>query len=170
MLKIKVDHPTREQELAITKRASTSYSFNIAKVLTVEQILAMQALVRKMPAGDHVYEFAVDLVRKSRPTANGDSFISDMVTWGAGPRASIFLLLAAKARAVLNGRYHATTEDVIAMALPVLRHRLLPSFNAEAVGKTSDDIIRQLIEETKNPPVAKPPPIPKLPSRMSPVR
>src|ERR1017187_3982366 len=108
MLKIKVDYPTREQELAIAKRASTAYSFQITKVLTTEQILAMQELVRKMPVGGHVYEFAVDLVRKSRPVRGKDtSYIGQMVTWGAGPRAVIFLLLAAKARAILQGRYHA---------------------------------------------------------------
>src|SRR5271170_8507732 len=118
MLKIQVDYPTREQELAIAKRASTSYSFTIAKVLTIEEILAMQELVRKMPVGDHVYEFAVDLVRKSRPVRGKDTgYISQMVSWGAGPRAVIFLLLAAKARAILQGRYHATTADITAMAL-----------------------------------------------------
>jgi MoxR-like ATPase len=149
MLKIQVDYPTREQELAIAKRASTAYSFAITKVLAVEEILAMQELVRKMPVGDHVYEFAVDLVRKSRPIRGKDTgYISQMVSWGAGPRAVIFLLLAAKARAILQGRYHATTGDIAAMALPVLRHRLIPSFNAEAAGQTSDQIVRRLLEET----------------------
>jgi len=148
MLKIQVDYPTREQELAIAKRASTSYSFEIAKVLNVEQIMVMQDLVRKMPVGDHVYEFAVDLVRSTRPVRgkSGD-FMSQMVTWGAGPRAAIFLLLAAKARAILQGRYHATTGDITAMALPVLRHRIIPSFNAEATGQTADQIIRRLVDE-----------------------
>jgi MoxR-like ATPase len=148
MLKVLVDYPTRDQELAVTKRASTAYSYQISRVLTVEQILAMQTLVRKIPVGDHVYAFAVDLVRRSRPARikNGD-FIGQMVSWGAGPRASIFLILAAKARAVLHGRYHATTEDVAAMALPVLRHRLVASFNAEAAGQTPDQIIRRLLDE-----------------------
>ena len=94
MLKIQVDYPTREQEMTIAKRASTAYSFAITKVLTVEEILAMQELVRKMPVGDHVYEFAVDLVRKSRPErGKGAGYIDQMVAWGAGPRAAIFLLL-----------------------------------------------------------------------------
>jgi MoxR-like ATPase len=101
-----------------------------------------------MPVGDHVYEFAVDLVRRSRPVRGANGFINQMVSWGAGPRGAIFLLLAAKARAILQGRYHATTADVAAMALPVLRHRLIPSFNAEAAGHTSDHIIRKLLEET----------------------
>jgi MoxR-like ATPase len=158
MLKIMVDYPTREQEILITKRASTAYAFDLGAVLTVEDILAMQELVRKMPVGDHVYEFAVDLVRKSRPArGKNEDFIGQMVTWGAGPRASIFLLLAAKARAILHGRYHTTTGDVTAMALPVLRHRLIPSFNAEAAGQTSDAIIRRVLEESATQPT--PPPI-----------
>jgi len=148
MLKIRVDYPTREQEIAITKQATTAYSSETGQVLTIEELLSMQDLVRKTPVGDHVYEFAVDLVRKTRPsTEKKDEFISQMISWGAGPRASVFLLLAAKARALLQGRYHATTEDVIAMALPVLRHRLIPSFNAEAAGQTSDTIINRLVEE-----------------------
>jgi MoxR-like ATPase len=165
MLKIQVDYPTREQELAIAKRACTSYSFALAKVLTVEQILAMQELVRKMPVGDHVYEFAVDLTRKSRPDRGGKEagYINQMVAWGAGPRAVIFLVLAAKARAILQGRYHATTGDIAAMALPVLRHRLIPSFNAEAAGQSSDQIIRRLVEETIAQHRAEPAPAPPAP-------
>ncbi len=149
MLKIQVEYPTREQEILITKRGSTAYHYETGHVLTVEEILAMQDLVRRLPVGDHVYAFAVDLVRRSRPSrpSNGD-FICQMVTWGAGPRACIFLVLAAKARAILQGRYHATTEDIAAMALPVLRHRLIPSFHAEAAGQNSDYIIQQLIAES----------------------
>jgi MoxR-like ATPase len=149
MLKIRVDYPTREQEIAITKRGSTAYSYETGQILTVEELLAMQDLVRKTPVGDHVYEFAVDLVRRTRPAKEkNNGFVSEMVTWGAGPRASICLLLAAKARALLQGRYHATTEDVVAVALPVLRHRLIPSFNAEAAGQSSDSIIHRLVEES----------------------
>src|SRR5579885_1485990 len=94
MLKILVDYPTREQEIAVIKRATTAHSSEIARVLTGEKILAMQELVRRIPVGDHVYEFGADLVRKTRPArgSNGDGFVSQMVTWGAGPRAGIFLL------------------------------------------------------------------------------
>jgi MoxR-like ATPase len=166
MLKIRVDYPTREQEITITKRGSTAYSYETGQILTVEELLSMQELVRKTPVGEHVYEFAVDLVRKSRPAKEkNNGFVSEMVAWGAGPRASICLLLAAKARALLQGRYHATTEDVIAVALPVLRHRLIPSFNAEAAGQSSDSIIHRLIEESAVPnqrttaPRISPPPI-----------
>jgi MoxR-like ATPase len=152
MLKILVDYPSREQEIAITKRTTTAYSFEVGKVLDAQDILKMQELVRKLPTGDHVYEYAVDLVRRTRPVGEKDGFLGQMVTWGAGPRASIYLLLAAKARAILHGRYHATTEDVAAVARPVLRHRILPSFNAEAAGHTADNIIQRLLDEDGKPP------------------
>lgn len=149
MLKIFVDYPTREQEISIIKRATTAYVSEAVHVLTVEKILALQELVRRIPVGDHVYDFGADLVRRSRPVrGKANDFISQMVSWGAGPRAGIFLLLAAKARAVLHGRYHATTEDVKAMALPVLRHRLVISFAGEAASQTPDQIICRLVEET----------------------
>jgi len=148
MLKIQVDYPTRDQEIAIIKRATTTHASETGNALTVDRILAMQELVRKVPVGDHVYEFGADLVRRSRPVrGQNDGFINQMLNWGAGPRAGICLLLAAKARAILHGRYHATTEDVAAMALPVLRHRLIPSFQAEAAGQTPDQIIRRLVED-----------------------
>jgi MoxR-like ATPase len=103
--------------------------------------------VRKVPVADHVYEFAVDLARYTRPVANGTGYVKEMVNWGAGPRASICLILAAKARAILHGRYHTTTDDVSAMALPVLRHRIVPTFNAEASGKDENAIVQQVLAE-----------------------
>jgi MoxR-like ATPase len=146
MLKIKVDYPSEVNEIDIVKRVTTDYSFGVRKVLTGEAIENMQAIVRKVPVSDHVYLAAVRLVRGTRPGQDHQpSFVDDMVSWGAGPRASIYLILAAKARAILHGRFHATTEDIAAMALPVLRHRVIPTFNAEAAGKTSDDLVRQLI-------------------------
>jgi MoxR-like ATPase len=146
MLKIKVDYPTEAGEIDIVKRVTTDYSFEVRKVLTGEAIERMQAIVRKVPVADHVYQAAVRLVRMSRPGQDHQpSFVDEMVSWGAGPRASIYLILAAKARAVLHGRFHATTEDLAAMALPVLRHRVIPTFNAEAAGKSSDDLVRQLM-------------------------
>src|SRR6185436_4130277 len=120
-------------------------------VVSAEQMIAMQELVRKVPVADHVYEFAVDLARYTRPiVGTGSSYVREMVNWGAGPRASICLLLAAKARAILHGRYHATTEDVFAMALPVLRHRVIPTFNAEAAGQSTDDIVQRLLGEHRS--------------------
>jgi MoxR-like ATPase len=149
MMKIKVGYPTVEQEIAIAKRATTEYAFEIQKVLSGESLERMQGLVRRVPVADHVYEFAARLARMTRPGEPGQpAFIREMVSWGAGPRATIFLLLTAKARAVLHGRYHATTEDIAAMVLPVLRHRVIPTFNAEAAGHSSDDLIRRLLKES----------------------
>ena len=96
--------------------------------------------------------YAAQLVRSTRPKeADAPDFVKEMVSWGAGPRAGIYLIVGAKARAVLEGRYHATTEDVRAVALPVLRHRVLTTFNAEAAGVTSDDIVKMLIDHIQSP-------------------
>jgi MoxR-like ATPase len=150
MLKIEVDYPSRPHEIEIVKRATTDYRFQPKTILGAEEIVAMQQLVRKVPVADHVYEFAVDLARHTRPAGPSPSpFVKEMVNWGAGPRASICLILAAKARAILHGRHHTTTEDVAAMALPVLRHRLVPTFNAEAAGKDENAIVRHLLDEVQ---------------------
>ena len=150
MLKIEVDYPSRPNEIEIVKRATTNYAFKPETIIQTDQILTMQQLVRKVPVADHVYEFAVDLARYTRPVAgNGNAYIKDMVNWGAGPRASICLILAAKARAILHGRYHTTTDDVSAMALPVLRHRIVPTFNAEASGKDENAIVLQVLQDIK---------------------
>jgi MoxR-like ATPase len=151
MLKIEVDYPSRPNEIEIVKRATTNYAFKPETIITGDEILGMQQLVRKVPVADHVYEFAVDLARYTRPLAgnNTSAYVKEMVNWGAGPRASICLILAAKARAILHGRYHTTTEDVSAMALPVLRHRIVPTFNAEASGKDENAIVLQVLEDIK---------------------
>jgi len=147
MLKIEVDYPERPDEIDIVKRATTGYRFETKEVITGEEIMGLQALVRKIPVADHVYEFAVDLTRRSRPD-RGQAAESngDLINWGAGPRAGICLIMAAKARAILQGRFHTTTEDVCAVAPPVLRHRIVPTFNAEAAGKTANDIVGELVQ------------------------
>lgn len=151
MLKIEVGYPERRDEIDIVKRATTGYQFETREVLTGEDIITLQDLVRKVPVADHVYEFAVDLARLTRPDASGPGDpVSDLINWGAGPRASICLILAAKARAILQGRFHTTTDDICSVALPVLRHRIVPTFNAEAAGKTSNEIIRDLIQQAQS--------------------
>lgn len=155
MLKIEVNYPTRPNEIEIVKRATTNYTFKSQTVISAAEILSLQQLVRKVPVADHVYEFAVDLARYTRPLVGDGSagtpanYVKEMVNWGAGPRASICLIFAAKARAILHGRYHTTTEDVAAMALPVLRHRIVPTFNAEAAGKDENAIVRQVLDDIK---------------------
>jgi MoxR-like ATPase len=150
MFMILVDYPSSEQEIQIMKQVTSSYRADLQVVLTGEQILALQEIVRRVPVADHVYQYARDLARASRPgTSDAAPFVNELVNWGAGPRASIYMTLAGKARAILHGRYHVTTEDIREMALPVLRHRIITTFNAEAAGITSNEIVRRLLAEVK---------------------
>ncbi|MHC4717270.1 MAG: AAA family ATPase [Planctomycetota bacterium] len=150
MFMILVDYPAADEEIQIMKQVTSSYQAELATALTGEEILQLQEIVRRVPVADHVYQYARDLARASRPaSAEAPDFVNELVNWGAGPRASIYMILAAKARAILHGRYHATTEDVQAAAQPVLRHRIITTFNAEAAGITSDEIVRRLLAEIR---------------------
>ena len=144
---IKLTYPTHLQEIEIVKRVTTDYAFETKPVLSGDALIAMQSVVRQVPVADHVYDYAVRLAQMTRPAQSVlPESLKDMLQWGAGPRASIYLLWAAKARAVLHRRYHATTEDVQAVAHPVLRHRIIPTFNAEAAGMTTDEIVTRLLK------------------------
>jgi MoxR-like ATPase len=150
MFTIVVDYPTAPEELAIIKRVTGTYEADLDISLTGEDILRLQEIVRRVPVADHVIQYARDVARATRPgTPEAPSFVTELVQWGAGPRAGIYLILAAKARAILHGRYHATTEDVRAVAPPVMRHRVITTFNAEAAGITSDEVVRRLLTEVK---------------------
>ncbi len=150
MFNIRVDYPSAEEEEAIIKRVAGTYKAEISKQLDAEKVLRLQKVVRRVPVADHVVAYASQLTRASRPKQDeAPDFIREMVAWGAGPRAGIYLIVAAKARAVLEGRFHATTEDVRAVAHPVLRHRIITTFNAEASGISSDDIVTMLIDTFK---------------------
>ncbi|MCL2649248.1 MAG: MoxR family ATPase [Phycisphaerales bacterium] len=143
-----VRYPTADEETRIMKQATSNYRAQVTRLLDGPAILKLQDIVRRVPVAEHVYAYARDLVRATRPNEPGSaSFVSDLVQWGAGPRASIYLILAGKARAILNGRVHVTTEDILNVAHPVLRHRILPTFSAEAAGMTSDKIIDRLLNE-----------------------
>ncbi|MCG8650571.1 MAG: MoxR family ATPase [Pirellulales bacterium] len=149
LLKIHVQYPSREDELEIARRQTTDYRFETKKVLDEAQIQRMQSLVRSVVVSDHVYAAALDLVRGTRPEEGTMSAeLKNMVQWGAGPRATISLLMAAKARALLNRRCHATSEDLIAVARPVLRHRIILTFNAEAAGVDADSVLTKIIAQT----------------------
>jgi MoxR-like ATPase len=142
-----VDYPSEDEELEIVKRTTADLSVEVTPTLQADEILQLQHIVRRVPVADHVARYALRLARLTR--AGSDSapkFIRDYVNWGAGPRASQYLVLGAKARAVLQGRFHASCDDVRAVAYPVLRHRILTNFNAEAEGIKPDGIIRRLIE------------------------
>jgi MoxR-like ATPase len=150
MFLVDVGYPSAEEEFQIVKSTTSGNTPRLTKVLSPEQILALQELVRRVPVPDHVVRYAVELVRQTRPKEPGaPEVVRKHVNWGAGPRASQYLVVAAKARAVLQGRFAATVEDVRALALPVLRHRVLPNFAAESEGITSVRIVQQLLELVK---------------------
>jgi len=148
MFQILVDYPDEEEELLIVKRTTTSVEVDVDTVLSGKEILKLQEIVRRVPIADHVIRYAMKLARLTR-VGKGEvpSFVQDWVSWGAGPRASQYLVLGGKAHAVLNGRYYVSCDDIQAAVYPVLRHRIITNFNAEAEGITSDHIIQRLIEE-----------------------
>jgi len=149
MFMIKVDYPTAAEELEIAKKVTGTYKALLEPVLSGDDILKLQEIVRRVPAADHVFEYARDLARATRPGPSSPAFVRELVQWGAGPRATINMMMAAKARAILHGRYHATTEDVREMAVCILRHRIVPTFNADASGITTDQIVERLLAEVK---------------------
>lgn len=145
---IKVDYPPVADEAAIVRQTTALAASEPKPVLSAEDLLRLQELVRAVPVSDSVIEYAVALCRATRPDEGAPQAIRNWVTWGAGPRASQNLILAAKARALMEGAPHASAEDVRAVALPVLRHRVLLNFAAQAEGITTDSIVEQLLLDT----------------------
>jgi MoxR-like ATPase len=144
---IKVDYPTDAEEEQIMRLASAAEIPSISKVLHGENIINLQQIVRKVPVADHVFQYAKRLTRMTRPkTPEAVDFVNKWLTWGAGPRASLNLILAAKAHAILKGNFHAGTEDVAAVCPPILRHRLIPNFTAQSEGISVEDIIKRLLD------------------------
>ncbi|MFQ5864730.1 MAG: AAA family ATPase [bacterium] len=147
MFNLWVDYPSQQEEAQIVKSTTSAYQAELKVILNSEDILKLQELVRRVPVADHVIDYAVDLVRNTRPNYNGSpDFIRDWISWGAGPRASQYLILGAKTRAILNGHPTPEIEDVKAVAKPVLRHRLVTNFNAEAEGIGAVDIVERLLK------------------------
>lgn len=146
MFNIVVDYPSYEEEVNVVKNTTSNRDIKVEKQLTAEEIVAFQQLVRKVPIADNVLEYAVTLVHKTRPgTAKAPETVNNYLSWGAGPRASQFLVLGAKCHAVLHGKYSPDIEDVKAVALPILRHRVVKNYKAEAEGISTDEIIRRLL-------------------------
>ena len=145
MFNILIDYPDRNEEISIVESTTAASDVKLKKVITRKNIIAFQNLVLRVPISNNVLEFAVDLVSSTRPGAKAKKYINEWIEWGAGPRATQYLILGAKARAILDGRPTADIEDVKAMALPVLRHRVLPNFSAEAEGMKIDEIILKLL-------------------------
>lgn len=148
MFMIGVDYPSRDEEVAIARSTTGSALPTLEHVLDGPKVLAFQDLVRRVPVPDHLYEFAVDLARRTRPgSSEAPGWLKPLVSWGAGPRAVQYLILGAKARAALHGSYVVRMEDVVAVADPVLRHRVMTTFTAESEGITSREVTRRLIDE-----------------------
>ena len=148
LFNVVVDYPSRDQESEIIDRTTSTVSAEISSVVSGKQILECQETVRLVPLPEHVKMFVLDLVRSARPKdPDSAAWVKDLIDWGPGPRACQQLVLAAKARAIMQGRHHVTRDDVEALAYPVLRHRIVPTFNAEAEGVSVDDLIARLLKE-----------------------
>jgi MoxR-like ATPase len=149
MFKVFVRYPSFAEERQVALQTTGTASEEIQPVLSGDEIMALQQIVRQVPVTDHVVDYALALVRQTRVGQEGTpDFITEQLSWGAGPRAVQFLLLGAKTRALLKGRTHVSTEDIQALAVPVLRHRIVVNFSAESDGITSDKVIERLIQET----------------------
>jgi MoxR-like ATPase len=149
MFNLWLDYPSPAEELEIVKSTTSGASPELNHVMAGDEIIAFQDLVRRVPVADNVVDYAVRLVTRSRPKdAQAPQFIHDWLSWGAGPRASQYLVLGAKTRALLTGRHTPDIDDIRAMAGPVLRHRIVPNFNAEADGVTAIEIVERLVKET----------------------
>ncbi len=152
MFNIKVDYPSVEEEKRILATTTKDETPELTKVLSGRAILNMQRLVRSVPVGDYVIDFATRLVRATRPhDLTAPDFVKKMVDWGAGPRAGIFLIQGGKAMAAMDGRFSVAIDDIKKVAIPVLRHRISTNFQAQAEGKTSEDIIQQLLAAVGEP-------------------
>jgi MoxR-like ATPase len=148
MFMVQVDYPTLDEEREILRRTTGGDSTEPEKVLGVEELLEIQRIVRQIPAADHVLDYALALTRGTRVKSEAPlAFLRDWVTWGAGPRASQYLIIAAKAHAALASRDHTAIEDVKAVAHPVLRHRILTNYAAVQEGMTSDVIVDRMLNE-----------------------
>lgn len=146
MFNLRMNYPSQEDEVKIVQSTTGHLDHQLKMILTREDLFEFQRLVRRVPVADNVVEFAVDLVSSTRPgSENAPDFINDWIDWGAGPRASQYLILGAKAKAILDGRSTPDIQDVKDLVHPVLRHRILPNFNAEAEGLRVDDILNKLL-------------------------
>lgn len=149
MFNIWLDYPSNQEEILIVKNTTSQYNPVVKKVLDANQIIYFQDLVRRVPVADNVINFAVNLASITRPNSNSSKFIRDSINWGAGPRASQFMILASKASAVVKGHFTPSIADVENVVLPILRHRIIPTFSAEAEGITAPEIVSRILNEVK---------------------
>ena len=147
MFNLKLDYPSYAEELEVVKNTTMGKAIQVNAVLSPDEILYFQQLVRRVPVSDHVYEYAVALSAKTRPgTERAHEWANRFLSWGAGPRASQYLVIAAKANALLGGKYSPDIEDVKKVAIPILRHRIIRNYTAEAEGVGIEDIINELVK------------------------
>ena len=152
MFNIFIDYPTKDEEHRIVKTTTYEQEADLKTVLRGTDILTIQKIVRRVPVSDHVIDYAIRLARATRRnTEDAPPFVDEWLSWGAGPRAAQYLVLGAKARAILHGRYNVTCNDIRAMAIPVLRHRIITNFNADAEGVDSVRIIKELLKTVREP-------------------
>lgn len=148
LFNILVRYPDRSQELEIMKSVTNDEVPEVKKIVDAQKIIEFQRLIRRIPVADHIFEYAASLVRATRPDEDdAPDFVKKLMAWGAGPRASLNLIVAGKARAALRGRSYVAIEDIQALALPILRHRVIPNFAARSQGETSDSLIAKLLVE-----------------------
>ncbi|MGN6626172.1 MAG: AAA family ATPase [Tepidisphaeraceae bacterium] len=147
MFNIHVGYPSEDEEFNIVRMTTQNQKVELSHILSGEEVLQLQEVVRRVPVADHVIRYALQFTRLTRRgEGKVPDFVEEFVGWGAGPRASQYLILAGKARALLKGRYHVSTDDIRHVAVPVLRHRIVTNFNAEAEGVRSDTIVKKLID------------------------
>lgn len=147
MFNLWLDYPSYDEEIQIIKSTTSDYDPHVEKILNAEEIIYFQNLVKRVPVAENVIEFAVKFVNSTRPANSKYEFVKEKVAWGAGPRASQYLIIAAKTKAIIEGRFTPSIDDVKAFLIPVLRHRIIPNFSAEAEGITSVDIINNISKE-----------------------
>ena len=150
MFMVKVEYPSHEEEREILRRTTETRDAQLKHVLTGQEIMELQEIVRRVPIADHVMDYALKLTRMTRlNNPDAPKFIKDLLSWGAGPRASQYLVLGAKARAILKGRFYVAGEDIQAVAHPVLRHRIITNYSAEAEGINADKVVERMLAEVK---------------------
>ncbi|MCX7875685.1 MAG: MoxR family ATPase [Melioribacteraceae bacterium] len=147
MFNLWLDYPSFNEEIEIIKTTTSDYKPKLNKLLNADNIIYFQELVKRVPVADNVIEYAVKFVNQTRPSISNNNFVKEKVSWGAGPRASQYLIMAAKTKAIFDGRFTPNIDDVKYFLVPVLRHRIIPNFSAEAEGINSVDIIKKLSEE-----------------------
>ena len=146
MFNILVNYPSRDEEVSIVNSTTSNPKVDLKKIMAKKEILEFQSLIPRVPIAENVVEYAVDLVNSTRPGKNATSFVNNWIEWGAGPRASQHLVIGAKAKALLNGKSSPSISDIKALALPILRHRIIPNFNADAEAMKVDDIIKEILK------------------------